>query len=498
MKRFLLVFTVFLSLVFTSQILASTETSARLLLIEATDKIDLHNAVFDFHTNDTYLTSSSQDRVYFALDNSEYWQMDRVFSNYDATIAYGYQELGESIPWIAAYTDSWYIWIGDPDSNAVFDTNILTWFNNELGKIALYHPAIYISGSSGMRWLYAASTPLVLRDFTLQGVEVVQKKHSYPGSLQISIVGESMRLINQANIDDIVAGVIAREMSPSWPLEALKAQAVASRTVLLSRLTPEDSYDINEASIAYNGCDTMVLGAPYEAAMATKGEVALYGDQLIQATYHADAGGMTLNCEDVWHAPLPYLRSIKELFPSQGPDAAWSVNPSYTGWELSGILRTEGLGSIGQVLSIEQTEKTGLGKWHFIGSEGELYLKPSTVRQALNLMSNNFMISSSQNLTMRSSTMTQINEGGYYNVRSKSDTTVINIDQGQTIRTLNGLYTIPANSIGGENFTFSGSGWGHGVGLSQWGAKAMADNGYDYRDILYHYFTDITIALAWE
>jgi stage II sporulation protein D len=258
-------------------------------------------------------------------------------------------------------------------------------------------------------------------------------------------------LVNVVPLELYLHGVIASEMSHSWPLEALKAQAVASRTfacrkLLLSR---NDPYDLRDTEMDQKYLLSQAHPALDRAVQGTHGQILMYGGEPIEAFFHSCSGGRTEASGDVFQADLPYLRSI--------PDPVCREER----FEWSCTLRldeiTSALGLQPGVKQVRAGEKTSSGRV----KEFELLL-----------------------------------ENG-------SETTVagnrFRLAVGPTrLRSLLILDMAAGSDSGRPAIVFRGRGYGHGVGMSQWGARAMAESGRGYRTILGHYYRGVRIGMVWD
>jgi stage II sporulation protein D len=255
-----------------------------------------------------------------------------------------------------------------------------------------------------------------------------------------------LQVINELDIEDYLKGVIAAEVPSDWEMEALKAQAVASRTYALyqKRESGKRSYHIRDT------VDSQVyLGFKGERARAvraveeTKGEVVLYDGNLAAAFYHASCGGHTEDALVLWGIDEPYLKGV---------DCDCQRISAYGLWEkrfsivaVMTALRREGY-RIDAVRSVESGMITPGGRVMnvlFRSRRGTLSVPSEVFRSAL----------------------------GYSRVPS--------------------IFFEP--ELIDEEVVFSGRGLGHGVGLCQWGAREMAQRGYDYRAILRHYYPGTSI-----
>lgn len=242
-------------------------------------------------------------------------------------------------------------------------------------------------------------------------------------------------------IEDYVTGVVAAEMPPYFPEEALKAQAVAARTYACREYAADPDVDIYSIGQAYITEAKMrsLWGDDYgkyrqkaaDAVTATEGEILVYQNEPILAAFCSASGGMTENSENVWGAALPYLRSVDSAVDKQAPvyQSSLSLAPA----DLAARL------GVPYAQDIAVTERTSAG-YVLKVSAGGRSMDGDTVRQRLGLRSADFEI-------------------------------------GKT---------------GGE-IVFTVRGYGHGVGMSQYGAKYMAENGCGYMDILKHYYTGVEL-----
>ena len=250
--------------------------------------------------------------------------------------------------------------------------------------------------------------------------------------------------IDEIVLEDYLIGVLGGEMPVSFPLEALKAQAVASRTyVLYQKEHNTKAYDVLNTTTnqVYKDEETLrqVWNENYdeniakikEAIRETEGEVMVYNNEIIDALFFSTAPGMTENSEDVFSSSLPYLRSVESNWDKKAPN--YESTKSFSLEEFKNLL---GLDSVSNII-VGEFSNTGRTKSLIIDN---VTLDANDIRNKLNLRST------------------------YFN------------------------YDIKNNTI-----TFTTYGYGHGVGMSQYGAKYMAEEGYSYTEILEHYYTDIKI-----
>lgn len=287
---------------------------------------------------------------------------------------------------------------------------------------------------------YTLTPPL--RVESANGIIFANKK-AYRGFLTVTKFNGRAVVVNVLKVEDYLKGVLPKEASPGWGMEALKAQAVISRTYTLANMG-------KHGSMGFDMCDTthcqVYGGAAWEALScnkaisATKNEVLTYDGKLAQTVFHANCGGHTEDPKYVWNwsSTTPaYLKGVKCGYCANAPHAVWErvLDESFVRQKLS---------------------KYGVGKIKSITVKGET---PA---------------GSAQELAVKHSKGTlEINA---YKFR-------LDVDAWQIRST-----TFESIKKNGDKITFKGKGWGHKVGLCQWGAKGMADKGKKYKYILEHYY----------
>jgi stage II sporulation protein D len=160
----------------------------------------------------------------------------------------------------------------------------------------------------------------------------------YRGELVVTTVGARLRVINTVALEAYLLGVVAREMPKDWPLEALKAQAVAARTYTLTRFVEGKEFDLyaDTRSQVYGGTAGEAPQAT-EAVRATAGEIVLHAGEAATTFYFSSSGGRTANVEDVFGAPVPYLVSVPDPWDRHSPHHVWPPR-LVSGAELAGAL----------------------------------------------------------------------------------------------------------------------------------------------------------------
>ncbi|WP_303298108.1 SpoIID/LytB domain-containing protein [Mitsuokella multacida] len=271
----------------------------------------------------------------------------------------------------------------------------------------------------------------------------------YRGALELRHKGGGLTAVNIVPVDDYLRSVVPEEMPVDWPAEAIKAQSVAARSFALASCGRHagEGYDLCTTTHCQLYTGTAAEKSASNAAIkATRGEVLTYGGKPIEALFHTDSGGMTENSEDVWGSHVPYLRAAKDTPAKTMP---WT-----------------------KTISRADIERKLAAKGHDIGKVRSIALSPLAIGRA----------AKDRTASGRVKTMT---------VKGTKGTATLS---GTTWRSLFGLKsTLFDAKLTKDAVTFTGYGSGHGLGISQWGAKRLAESGKSYADILHHYYTGTTL-----
>ena len=267
---------------------------------------------------------------------------------------------------------------------------------------------------------------------------------SYPGVVRIEKSGDKFLLVNILDVESYLEGVVRNEMSVKWPLEALKAQTVLARTYALKKLAQPraEKYDLLSSveDQVYTGFAERDPQSQ-QAIKETEGEVLYYRSDLAEVFYHSCCGGRTESAEYVWTGVgRPYLQSIKCEHCQECPYFFWRYPETGA---ISGEELASRLGYQGEVLE-------------------EISIIESSPGQRVLKLKARFRGGHTEEIAGRDFRLRL----GRESVRS----------------TFFQVQKIPAG------FVILGSGSGHGVGLCQWGARGMALEGKNYREILEYYF----------
>lgn len=258
-----------------------------------------------------------------------------------------------------------------------------------------------------------------------------------------------LTVINEIDLEEYLYGVLKMEVDSGWPADALRAQAVAARTLALYSLNrfASEGYDVRATT------DTQVYGGvtaedprTTTAVDETRGEVMTYQGRPIFAAYHSDSGGYTESSEFVWGGRYPYLKGVPDPYSTGAPNHEWIVRMDLRAFE--DRLRQAGR-MVSDISGIDVTEVTPSGRVGTVritGAHGVLMLKGNDLRAIL----------------------------GADLLRST-------------------LFIVRLGPDEQPMVEFLGRGSGHGVGLSQWGARGMAAAGRTYKEILQYYYAGVEI-----
>lgn len=305
------------------------------------------------------------------------------------------------------------------------------------------------------------------------------RQRSYRGRLQVRLNGASLQAVNHVLLESYLPSVVGSEMPASWPQPALRAQAVAARTYALRQRKPSAPFDVSAtvSSQVYKGIEAETASTR-EAAAATRGQVLTYGGQLANTVFHSSAGGVTENSGDLWSQQLPYLVSVPD-FDQQSPVHQWQQR-------LEPEQLQQALAETGGVDRIEVLATTASGRVRqvrVIGPRGSLVLSGAQLRSRLGLRSTlvRFELVPPEIASV----------GGAAGVGALG-AALASVPPPPPLPVLEGQ---PPLQVPRTSLLVIGRGFGHGVGLSQWGALAMAEKGHSHEQILRHYYRGTSLSL---
>jgi len=261
----------------------------------------------------------------------------------------------------------------------------------------------------------------------------------YSGSIEIWKGDGGLCIINELPLEEYVKDVVAAEVAPDWDMEALKVQAVISRTYALYQRKTNGGSAYHIASSVLN---QVYKGKSPDARISyavseTSGQILSYNGGPIEAFYHSTCGGRTENAEEVFGKAYPYLKSV---------ESSCDISP-YSSWE--------------RKIKIEDIERA-------LDTRGitEIRVKSSTSTRRVKQLT----------------------------IKTRSGIATVNATD---LRKALGWSRLPSTNFTlsrqGDSIMFEGKGYGHGVGLCQWGALKMAREGKDYREILSFFYPGTTL-----
>jgi stage II sporulation protein D len=269
----------------------------------------------------------------------------------------------------------------------------------------------------------------------------------YVGALEVWRQGDALLLVDELPVEEYIAGTVRGEASERWPSEALRALAVVARTYALFQQarTAGRPYHVVAGTQDQSFAGWVTEGPARDAAFGTAGQVLTWQGRVFPAFHHSDSGGFTEAAQSVFSGDgVPPLEGVRDEFSMESPNYTWTVTLSLA--VIGERLRRGGV-DVGQVtglIVLERSPSFRVARLAVESSRGSATLRGADFRRLI----------------------------GYDALKS---TLFVPVAQDGVVR-------------------FEGRGWGHGVGLSQYGAKGMADRGYAYPQILEHYFPGTVLA----
>ncbi len=333
---------------------------------------------------------------------------------------------------------------------------------------------------------------------------------SYRGGIHCIKAGEAMTVVNVVFMDHYLYGVISREMSPSWPVEALKAQAVCARNYAAQSLGKHKNQGFDLCSSvdcqAYSGTRAEAIGS-YAPVDETTRQVLTYDGELAQLFYSSSMGATTEDVKNVWGNSLPYLISVDNSYEDTEniPNGVWEGYLSCE--EATTIMRNKGydVGDVTEIEVLEYSANQRVVKMEVTGTKGSKVFEREACRTIFNTVTKSQAFSVTGDRGNGAPEAVQVTNG--------TDTVKLAMDKlvlltGKGRESLEGAlcvfdgenkksYGDSKESNKNQGFRFNGTGWGHSVGMSQYGAKGMAEAGYTYQEILAHYFVGTNLENAY-
>jgi stage II sporulation protein D len=279
-----------------------------------------------------------------------------------------------------------------------------------------------------------------------RGGKIAINRHLYDGTIRIKMKNGGLLVVNEVDLERYLQGVVPAEMPPDWELEALKVQSVISRTYALyqreSRKGKE--YDLVNTVLGQVYKGESVKDSRASLAIAqTKGQVLTYEGALALTFFHSTSAGPTEDASERWDMPLPYLKGVSCPLDRDSPYFEWERTIPLDDLEAALGKLGHPVGAIATLTPLQWSRAGRLLTVRILYSGGELIIKTEDLRKAL------------------------------------------------------GYKTLPSTRFTIERFgkevQIRGMGYGHGVGLCQWGAKVMAESGLNFDEILLYYYPGVTL-----
>lgn len=516
--------------------------------------LDLSNYTSLTIYKDGYYESGSQNLVttpqgYYA--NSQvmggyHLQIGTVFATYEQALETFVKLSGRIENAYLVYDDGWRIFVGmyvnqlEAESQLNLVVNALPEFGVTItepnfGRVILMsdNKPVFSYDSSEQEYVFKTMR------FTVNSVE-------YRSDFIVRrFAGSDFTFINRVTVEEYLYGVVPKEMSAGWPLEALKAQAIASRNFVL---TASNKY-VNYGFDVCNTVNSQVYGGysaekplSNQAVDETAGYALVYDDKIIPMYFHAHSGGITDNSENIWSSELPYIRQTLDLYSIGYPNTDWSVTLNHADIEAKLIIAGYNVGSLKSIEILERYDSGRVAKMSFVGTLSTATIAKDKIRSVLgsssvksllfsfdpstavtdlstignvtstNANTNNTPSGSSVSAGSQAITpvVVRTNAGIYatfvdsshLTIVENGKTTTVSIDK-SALRNAKDIYTSTANisvpyvysnsesfDMSSGNVILYGHGYGHGLGMSQWGAKKMAEEGKTFEEILLYYYKD--------
>jgi len=318
----------------------------------------------------------------------------------------------------------------------------------------------------------------------------------YRGGLSFFLPsGGGMNVINYVSVEEYLYGVLNSEMGYHNPIEALKAQAVTARSYasVYRERHRNDGFDICAAVHCqlYKGYSDE-HSQTNRAVDETAGRTLMYDGKIVSGYYFKNSGGHTQSAEDVWGGKVPYAVGVKDEY---SPVYQWSHTLTFQ--ELRTRLEASG-NNIGQIQSVTITRRNQAGAAaavQFRGSQGTIELRGDSLRTVfggINIRST--MFSFGEGVSAGDDFVHVMGAGGTVERKRPGDVFVISGSGAVSRMTALGqLGGDRVESVTAGPLVFTGTGYGHGVGMPQDSAIEMARRGYLYTEILKYFYTGIDI-----
>lgn len=439
---------------------------------------------------------------------------EELYSSYQAakSAADAYQTLGVDAYPGSSYQCHWRVYFGTSDKYADAEKKVTTLIgvtgkkNYEILSGSNYR--IQMSGTFGTLLIDVDENNAYpqMRSLTAdeKGICTIDMgKRVYRGRMEIGRYNKpTLTAVNVIPLEEYLYGVVPAEMPSTWQEEALKAQAVCARSYALVKAgyggesNAKKGYKIVDtiSSQVYKGYLAESVKAN-RAVDATKGEMVCYNNKVVAAYFYSTSGGRTESSDDVWGAKLPYLQSVPDFFEQNAERMVWQEVLSLG--EIKTALQGQGI-YFDKIKDIRVSKYSDTNRAYALNvssNDQSLTLQGTTIRTVLNLFSTKFkivrqgetpdLVSVLGAESMQNGRISNMYLASADGIAKASDTLSQYI-----VRSADNLANYPRTAPENKDeLLFAGMGYGHGVGMSQYGAKGMAEAGYNYKEIIEYYFT---------
>ncbi len=355
--------------------------------------------------------------------------------------------------------------------------------------------------------------------------------YKYGGGFEYSRKdGKNISVINLLSVQEYARGVVPYELSTSWPLECLKVEAVCAKTFALANWSKHKADGFNVCTTidcqVYKGLN-LATDKTDQAVSDTAGYFVFYSGQPANTVYHSTNGGSTESSLNVWGTDVPYLQPVSDPFETLtvANNGLWQFEVSTD--QLTSILTGKGYPNSGIVdFFVEKyTDAGNVLRIVFVDSSGKrIVFERERCRTILNGVIEGITVNSqrfkvypkgsapsapissgassalSSDVYVKSSKGVSAAPGERYAIDGSGNVKRIS-DQPLSVLSSSGASGGSAQTKAGTDssngsgtvFVVDGRGWGHNVGLSQWGSRGMVEKGYKFDEILKYYFKGITL-----
>jgi stage II sporulation protein D len=325
------------------------------------------------------------------------------------------------------------------------------------------------------------------------------KGKQYRGEFLISLHKGKLSLVNRLPLEDYLREVLPKEVQSQWPPAALKAQAIAARTYTMANLGRHEADGFDLCTTVHCQVSDGVAGetpTTDRAVAETSGKVLVNQGKLINAIYHSCSGGYTEAGENIWGCKFEYLQATPD-WDQNAPKFEWYRSIEWNDLQLAVTRNYPQIGRLIRIAPAAMTEQGKVRQIRLTGTDGEVVLTGEQFRFLVNLNSSNLqmaVIYGPEPLVtlwwIKNSLCPDVYVANY-NIPGLVAEAIVppwdTPDPWEWLQDKNPLRVV-----------IRGFGRGHRVGLSQWGAKGMADAGYNETQILEHYYKNVSIIKAEE